>query len=327
MSRFSRRQILCLAGFGPVTPAMAQLIGKGSGGWSIRGTEPIEVFHGDRRVTSYRTGYESIVPRFEPVVGPTGKACISVGQPKEVTSKHWPGGLGFALENVNGYRFLPGVSEGQEENPLLKRGLILHRGMNGVLIKDSAVVMRVKSEWVDAEDPVRRIASDRREITLFHREDGSLALSLSLELMADAGDLELGVDETGGWMVGLVPGMAWKKEEREEPVFRNREGLRNSEAQKAGSNWVVCQGLDAGGTAAGVAVLDHPGNPGSPARWTLDGEGVLSAHPFSSEGAAKTMPVLVPNGESVFFRYRTIFFGGEVPDEEVVKAYEAFAQR
>lgn len=302
---------------------MAQLIGSGNTGWSIRGTEPIEVFHGDRRITSYRPGYDSGIPCFDPVVGPTGKSYTAATGKKEGAEKGWPGGLGFSLGKVNGCDFRPSGTGAGGTDSGGKRGLILHRGMNGVLIKDSAAVMRLKSEWLDAENPVRRIASDRRECTLFHREDGSLALSLSLELTADAGDLEIETGGRGGWMAGLVPGLAWKEGERESPVFRNREGLKNADAQEARSNWVVCQGVDAGGGAAGVAVLDHPGNPGSPARWTLDGNGVLCAHPFSGE---ETDPVVVPNGESLLFRYRTVFFAGEVPDAEVAKAYEAFAR-
>jgi len=193
MSSFTRRRFVQLATLVPVAEAGAQLIGTGGGGWSIRGTDPIEIFHGERRVTAYHAGYEQGLPHFDPVVGPNGKSFTAAENQEGRVAR--PGGLSFALGDVNGYDFRrrAGVASGLP----LKPGVILHKGMNGVLVKGPAVVIRTKAEWFDAADPIRRICSDKREFTLFYREDGSLVIETVLELRADAGDLEIGPEDVG----------------------------------------------------------------------------------------------------------------------------------
>jgi hypothetical protein len=100
-------------------------------------------------------------------------------------------------------------------------------------------VIRTKAEWFDAADPIRRICSDKREFTLFYREDGSLVIETVLELTADAGDLEIGPEDVGAWSVCLAPGLTWKKDAV--GIFlRNSEGIVDSAVPgwpKPGQRW------------------------------------------------------------------------------------------
>ena len=318
MSSLNRRRFVQLATLIPVTGADAQLIGTGGGGWSIRGTDPIEIFHGERRVTAYHAGYKEGLPHFDPVVGPNGKT-FTASETKE-GQVAGPRGLCFALGHVNGYDFRHRSAAGR------KAGVILHKGMNGVMVKGPAVVIRTKCEWLNAVDPTRRVCSDRREFTLFYREDGSLVIEASLELMADAGDLEIGAENEGAWSIGLAPGLVWKKD-GEGIALRNSEGLVDAAVPGSHAKWVACQGKDAKGEPVGVAILDHPTNPGFPASWTVSETGLLSANPFTQGDAANPLPRIVPNGESLHFRYRTIFYLGETAGIDLSKAYEAFSAR
>ena len=59
--------------------ASAQILGSGDT-WSIRGTDPIKIYYGDKHVTSYESGYEAGKPYFYPIIGPTG----------ENLTRHWP---------------------------------------------------------------------------------------------------------------------------------------------------------------------------------------------------------------------------------------------
>ncbi len=310
MPPFSRRRFLMLATLAPVSEVGAQLIGNG-GGWSIRGTDPIELFHGERRVASYRSGGEAGLPLIDPVVGPTGGLYTAAMEKGEAT------GLFFALGDANGFDFRSGSASGRPP------GRILHKGMNGVLIKGPVIAIRTKSEWLDAADETKRICSDRRELSFTYREDGSLVIDFALELAADAGDLALGVETEGAWSIRLAPGLAWKGG-GESSALRNAEGLADAAVSGARSNWVACQGKEAKGEAAGVALFDHPANPDHPAAWTFGEGGLVSANPF---GEGSDAPRLVPNGESLFFRYRAIFFKGGIDGIDPAKAWEAFAAR
>lgn len=340
-----------LASLVPTGRALAQLIGHSEGEWSIRGTDPIEIYRGDRRVTAYHAGFATGVPFFDPVVGPSGKSYTAPGAPMPGEGVASPTGLWFSLGNVNGYDFHPvaGSAVASEK----KRGRILHRGMNGVLIKGSAVVIRMKSEWLEADLPERRICSDQREFTLFHREDGSLAISAVIELIADAGDLEIGVEPIGAWSLRVGPGLVWKAGDKNRHLTCS-EGLGGDDVADNCAKWLVCQGLNAGNLPGGVAILDHPENPGFPAQWSIDEAGLVSANPFAprpvslpepaaGEGATTNdsteagrgfrlrtkagqhdLPRIVRNGESVFFRYRSIFFAGQAAEADIPKAYGLF---
>jgi hypothetical protein len=319
MNRSTRRRFLILAGLAPLARAEAQLIGRREE-WSVQGTDPVEIFHGERRIVAYRAGFDRGLPFLDPVVGPTGGAYTAPqgkGKPETGDPR---GGAWFSLGRVNGYRFhqtAGGPGEG------IKAGRIVHRSLNGVLIKGPSILIRTKSEWRDYDDPTRRIASDQREITLYYREDGSLALDLALELIADAGDLEIAAEPEGAWFVRAHPGLVGEEgaETREQG---NSEGLSGAAVAGAKAKWLVCQGTEAKGETAGLAILDHPSNPGHPAAWTVRGDGLIAANPFADAAAA---PRVVPNGESIRFRYRTIFFRGPAEGVDLAKAYEAFAAR
>lgn len=341
-----------LASLAPAGRAVAQLIGHSEGEWSIRGTDPIEIYRGDRRVTAYHAGFATGVPFFDPIVGPSGKSFTAPSGAKPGEAAADPTGLWFSLGNVNGYDFHPDLGSAVAAGE--KRGRVVHKGMNGVLIKGSAVVIRVKSEWLEADLPERRICSDQREFTLFHREDGSLAISAVIELMADAGDLEIGPEKIGAWSIRVGPGLVWKDGDKNRQLICS-EGVNGKEVAGKRAKWLSCQGLDAGNLPGGVAILDHPGNPGFPAEWTIDEAGLISANPFAprplpaTESAAEVeattkdstepgrgfrlrakagqhdLPRIVRNGESVFFRYRSIFFAGQAATADLSKAYDLFA--
>lgn len=350
MIPLSRRHFLAIAGLAPVGGARAQLIGHAEGEWSIRGTDPIEIYRGDRRITAYHAGTTQGVPFFDPLVGPGGKSHTAPAT--QAPAEFAPTGLWFSLGNVNGRSFHPSADGPQEAGP--ERGIIVHKGMNGVLIKGSAVVIRVKSEWTETGSSDRRVCSDQREFTLFHREDGSLAVSALIELIADAGDLEIGPEVSGAWSVRVGPGLVWKEGDKNRHLSGS-EGETGSGVAGSRSRWVVAEGLDAGNLPGGVAMFDHPGNPGAPARWTIDGSGLVSANPFvpaplpqppapgtdaveDAGNAARgfrmrarsgqfDVPRLVRNGESLFFRYRTIFFSGKAEAAGIPTAYDLFAGR
>lgn len=355
MSVFTRRDLLMLASLAPAGRAAAQLIGHSDGEWTIRGTDPIEFYRGDRRVTAYHSGMDAGLPYFDPIVGPSGKSFTAAAAPADPSATRdaatIPSGLWFSLGNVNGCDFHP-ISPDADTNGK-KRGRIIHRGMNGVLIKGSAIVIRVKSEWMERDLPERRLCSDQREFTLFHREDGALVISAVIELMADAGDLEIGPEETGAWSMRLGPGLVWSEDDKNRRLT-NSEGLAGSETIGSRADWLTCQGLDAGNLPGGVAILDHPENPGFPARWTVADPGLVSANPFAPRPAAavglpgeagggepgtkgptfrlraragqQDVPRTVRNGESVVFRYRTIFFSGKAEAAQVPQAFDRFAE-
>lgn len=309
MHSFSRRKALAAIASLPGAAA-AQLIGNREGAWSIRGTDPVEIFFGERRITAYHAAYQEGLPRLEPIVGPTGRNVVAGSvMDKPVASP--PAGAYFSFEHLGGLRF-PGFGGGGS-------GRILHKGMNGVFIRGDVLTIRTKSEWQEVVAGGRRIASDRRETTLFYREEGTLVIDVSVELMADAGDLEIPGETRGGWFFTLAPGLRWTADG--DVSLHNAEGKAGAEVVGSASTWISIEGKDSEGAPCGIAIFDHPKNPGTPARWDLETPGLVGANAFGRKDAA---PTVVPNGESLHFRYRNLIFSGDA-GLDVAAAYEKFA--
>jgi hypothetical protein len=312
----------------------AQVLGHVAEGWTVHGTDPIEIVYGGRLVTKYHAGYEEGKPYFYPIMGPSG----------ENMTRHWPmnetfkdeetdhpghRGMWYGIADVNGYNFWHPVGEGAAKGKV--DGVIRHKGMNGVMVQGPTITIRTKSDWLDAADPVKRICSDEREFTFFYREDGSLVLDLTLKLIADAGDVTIGEEEEAAWAIRMIPTLRLAGKVAKGSIV-NSEGLKNGEVWGKRAAWVDYYGPDRAGNPVGIAMLDHPTNFRHPTWWHARDYGLLTANPFgegkfekaAAEGAGGHV---IPNGEALIFRYRTIFHEGDAEAAGIAKAFEAFASK
>jgi hypothetical protein len=318
-------------------PVSAQVLGNVPQGWTIHGTDPIEIVYGGRLVTRYHAGYEEGRPYFYPIMGPSG----------ENMTRHWPmndtfkdeetdhpfhRGMWFGLGDVNGYDFWRSPDKKPAEGDKEKRyGLIRHKGMNGVLIKGPTITIKTKSDWLDAENPEKRICSDEREFTLFFREDGSLALDVTLNLVADAGDVTIGDGEEAAFAIRTIPTLQLKGKVGKGHILTS-EGLADAEAWGKRAAWVDYYGPDRAGNPVGIAIFDHPTNFRHPTWWHARDYGLFAANPFGQgkfeEGAAENAgEYVIPNGELLTFRYRIIFHEGDPETAAIAKAFEAFGSK
>lgn len=319
--------------------ASAQVLGDVVQGWSIQGTDPIEIVFGGRLVTKYHAGYEAGKPYFYPIMGPSG----------ENMTRHWPmngtfedeekdhpfhRGMWYGLGNVDGYDFWhtpDSKDRGTEDKSDKRYGVIRHKGMNGVMIKGPTITIKTKSDWLDASDAEKRICSDSREFTFFYREDGSLALDLTLRLIADAGDVTIGDGAEAGWAIRTIPTLR-RSGKVAKGHIRTSEGDQDGEALGKRAAWVDCYGSDRAGNPVGIAIFDHPDNLHFPTWWQAKDYGLIAANPFAqgnfedsgSESAVKT---IIRNGETLIFRYRTIFHEGDPESAGIAEAFEAFASK
>ncbi len=322
--------------------ASAQVLGDVAQGWSIQGSDPIEIVFGGRLVTKYHAGYEEGKPYFYPIMGPSG----------ENMTRHWPmnetfedeerdhpyhRGMWYGLGDVDGYDFWHTSGGGEADDgdqPGKPYGVIRHKGMNGVIIKGPTITIKTKSDWLVAGDATKRICSDRREFTLFYREDGSLALDLTLRLIADAGDITIGAVEEAGWAIRTIPTLRLKGKVGKGHILTSRgdEGGADGEVSGGRAAWVDNHGPDRAGNPVGIAIFDHPENLRFPTWWRTTEHGLIAANPFApgnlaEGGSEKTDKTILRNGESLVFRYRTIFHEGGPQTAGIAEAFAAFAAK
>jgi hypothetical protein len=94
------------------------------------------------------------------------------------------------------------------------------------------------------------------------------------------------------------------------------------------SNWCDYSG-DIKGEKVGIAILDHPGNPGHPVRWHVRAYGLFAANPFGNAtlGGDKSQShdVELEPGKSLRFRYRVIVHPGDVQSADIAALWSKYS--
>lgn len=104
--------------------------------------------------------------------------------------------------------------------------------------------------------------------------------------------------------------------------FRGEAGIRGRASKYV--DWRTTMGKD----TAGVAILDHPENLSSPARWHIRSFGFFTANPFARRAfdpnAASAAKTLNP-GEKLRLRYRVIVYSGRFDVESSWREFSGVA--
>ena len=108
----------------------------------------------------------------------------------------------------------------------------------------------------------------------------------------------------------------------------NSEGLKaQAGAWGKRAEWCDCYG-PVNGKIVGVAIFDHPSNPRHPTWWHVRGYGLFAANPFGQHDfenkPAGTGDLVIPDGQSVTFRWRFYFHKGDVTEGNVAEGYREY---
>lgn len=101
----------------------------------------------------------------------------------------------------------------------------------------------------------------------------------------------------------------------------NAAGQENDETEQQAAKWVdLHMPLENSATGAGITLLDHPGNPGHPVKWRVDGQRGINPAPCSSEAIA------LPAGAALRYRYRLLLHQGPLAATRIDALWTTFAQ-
>lgn len=304
--------------------------------WPLHGE--LHLLENNRLVTTYHLGPtpEDVKkdrvslrrPFFYPVNGPGGVSLTEFGKSHDPTGSHAHHySLWIAHANVAGRDFW---SE--------RGGVIVHAGFE--LLEDGPVFCRLvqRTRWIDGDTTVLR---GRRSITLYRTPQGTpqarnapRAFDVDLELSPPGKEpVELGKTTFGFLAVRVAPSMTPFDGGGE---IVNSRGQRNEQAvhlQRA--EWLDQSGpirpAEAAPAApgqhgamappewAGIAVLDHPANPGHPTTWHCRNDGWAGAS-FNAAGPYTTKP-----GEPLRLRYRLLLHEGNAAAGHVGDRYADYA--
>lgn len=267
---------------------------------AVRVGSRIDIQVGGQFFTSYRFAEDEKYPYFFPLNGPSGAGVTSM---RNGAFPHHSS-LFFGCDRVNG---------GNYWQDTLERGRIISQGPVIEQASGTEVVLTDRCVWQrEGSMPL----SDERRI-VFRAPDARLRIidfSITLEALE-----EVVIQKTNHSLFSarIDPDLT--------PAFGgtllNAEGATGEKGTFGKpSPWLACHG-PRGDTREGLAILQHPSNPGYPSPWFTRDYGFLSPTPMYWPADGKI--TRLAKGEKLALRYRVLVFAGE-PD--LAALFKAFAK-
>jgi hypothetical protein len=263
--------------------------------------------------------YYKDVPRpyFYPIIGPGGAPMTRNWPMKEVEGeerdhKHHRS-LWWAHGDLNGHDFW---SEGP------KAGTIVHEKFTGFKSGPDYGQFRSKNKFVAADGT---LVATSDQVVRVHNRKADRMLDFEITIHASEGELTFGDTKEGTMAIRIAESMRLIKDKKPGAGhIVNSDGVKDGEAWGKRARWCDYYG-PVNGQTVGVAIIDHPQNPRFPTWWHVRDYGLFAANPFGvhdfekkEAGAGK---LVVPDGQSVTFKYRFYFHRGNEKEGDVAGQY------
>jgi hypothetical protein len=260
-------------------------------------TESISAFRDDNELILTQNIKGDIRPYIHPIIAPDGKGILTEFSPEH--HKHQTG-LYWGLKKVNGRDYFMNwkgdywrrVSADviRENGPDVRWRLVYD-----LLDESGGSLLRETQSWI------------------LQAKDGRLQLDLEWQ-----GEATVDVTMEKFYVGGLFIRMPWYKGIDGEIV--NADGKKNSEAEGQRSTWAdIGIHIDGRNDKAHIAILDHPGNAGSPTAWRVDNElGLGPSRQILGDWSIK-------KGSSEILRYRIVIYTGELDKEMINRLWKEYS--
>jgi putative membrane-bound dehydrogenase-like protein len=184
-----------------------------------------------------------------------------------------------------------------------EKGWIRSRGLASVREETDRVEIVARSDWLTERRAGKRVLIEEQRITVHApRSNDRYRIDFEWRLTPDE-KVTFGRYDYGG--------LAFRPADHEDRKHARAAG-------ESGHAWQDVSGLFGkgdGSVAAGAAILDHPGNPGYPNAWRVDGQGLINPA-ITARG-----PIEIEAGKTAAFRWRIVVHLGhgdpKMLDEEL----------
>lgn len=244
-------------------------------------------------------------PFFDPVIGPTGHPYTVTGKTHDPTGSHaHHDGLWVAHNQVDGRNFWANTG-----------GVIAHEAIEA--IEDGPVFARIvaRSQWIEGGETRLK---ERRAVTLYRGEPDVRRLDIAM-VVSPPGEQSVTLRQsTFGLLAVRVPA-TMSVFDGGGAISNARGGVNEREVHLNRAEWLDLSGPVAPDLLGGVAILDHPGNPGYPTLWHCRDDGWAGAA-VSGNG-----DVTIPAGGSLSLSYRVVLHRGDAESGRIAAQHAAFA--
>lgn len=260
-------------------------------------------------------------PILYPIIGPHGIRMtrdypMKPDTPEEARDHPHHQSLWYTHGDVNGVDFWA-----------LGKGKIVTRAVEGPVERGSGACVVLRDEWRDPRGKV--VCTDTQTLT-FHAPlqvggNDVFALDYEIAIHASEGDdVTFGDTKEGTMGIRTHPRLRTDKG----AAAVNSEGASGKDLWGKRAKWVDYSN-EIDGKKVGIAILDHPSNPRHPTWWHAREYGLVAANPFGirdfERKKEKEGDLRIPDGETVTFRYRFLFHGGDAGDARVAERWTEWA--
>lgn len=270
---------------------------------------------GEERL-GYWYGPDAPKTYFYPVIGPAGQPITSCGDTESPEGHHHHRSLWIEHESVNGVCFEWAEPGAVKRNPSAPPcGRIVHERFGR--IEDGPIYAGFYEElaWVSEDDSLTM--RERRGVRIVPLDGGELFIDLQITLIGGPNGTRIGQSAYG---ILALRVQRWMSVTHGGGQVRNGiGGLNESEMMKRRAPWCDYSGPVSPNEVNGIAVFDHPDNPGHPNPWFVRDGGWMSASPF-----AECNKELAPD-EPMTFCYRVFVHREDADTRSVGSAYYEYA--
>jgi hypothetical protein len=270
--------------------------------------------------TTFHYGEAAWKPYFAPLRSASGK-IVTRRFPMETVAGESRDhlhhrGLWFTYDDVNGVKFW-------ESDPTY----VNKPNKGHVVVKSNAWdakkgVMTSTFEWRDEHEKVLLV--EDRTVTFVTGDPKLRIMDFRISLTAANGDVTLGDTKEGAFAIRLAEEFT----EKRGAVITNADGLTGmKQLWGKASNWVDYSAT-VDGEQLGVAMFDHPSNPGYPTRWHARDYGLFSLNPFGQKGFDPAQPAkatTIAKGKKLTYRWRVVIHPGDAKSANVDAMYKSWA--
>jgi Methane oxygenase PmoA len=242
-------------------------------------------------------------------------------------------------------RFPTEMTEGESRDHLHHRGLwFSYDDVNGVKFwendpsyKDPRTgrIVAAKAEWKPASKTLEAVFDwndhGGKTVLVEHRMMAFRATStlriIDFDITLTAPEkVVFGDTKEGAFAIRLADTLTEKSGSAKMVNAEGKEGMANVWGKR--SSWVDYSGsID--GEKLGVAIFDHPSNPGYPERWHARDYGLFALNPWGQHAFDPATPeahTMLDAGASLRFRWRVVIHEGDTASAQIGELYKEFAK-
>jgi hypothetical protein len=171
----------------------------------------------------------------------------------------------------------------------------------------------VVTEFIDPSGKIVMEEEDSIRVHLPPEARDSYAIDFKFTLRPR--DKDLRFDKNN--VAGLAIRMPWDPGNPRQQTHLNANGERGRACERKRAAWCnVERPFD--GVVFGIAVLDHPSNPGFPSQWRVDEQGLINPAVTGVDG------FVINRDDSRSYQYRILIYSGTAPAEKIETEFQKF---